>query len=101
MEKEITKKPIYEYNIVAPIFENKMKYNSDQIMDILNIKRTAYSQWWKRYEKDKAYTDEKIEKELVSLKMELKEKENKLQIIEIALNETYKVNLEKLLENYE
>ena len=37
-------------------------------MEILNIKRTAYSAWWEKYEKDKAYTNKKVEKELFNLK---------------------------------
>lgn len=100
MEEKLVKKPVYEYHRVAPIFENNKNYNSNQIMEILNIKRTAYSQWWKKYEKDKKYTDNKIEKEFEDLKIQIKEKEDKLQFIEKALSDIHNIELDNLLDNY-
>lgn len=100
MEEEKLKKPVYEYHIVAPIFENSRNYNNTQIMEILNIKRTAYYAWWEKYEKDKAYTSKKVEKELVNLKEKLKEKEEELLLVEKALKEIHNIDLITLLNQY-
>ena len=63
-------------------------------------KRTAYSAWWEKYEKDKAYTNKKVEKELFNLKENLKEKEKALLLVEKALKEIHNIDLITLLKLY-
>lgn len=100
MEDKPAKKPVYEYHSVAPIFENSINYGSNQIMEKLNIKRTAYSQWWKKYEKDKEYTDKKIEESIINIKLQLEEKEEKFRLIEYVLKDIYQTDFDTILKDY-